>query len=165
VSGHLIDTPAPQIEHPADPIEEAGEPHAPAGFGAILPHWSPRREYAGTFDAAWQDTRMPLMPLDFDLRHNSVAHPTLLFDMPLAPDDPIALLGMSERGVESFCVPDLRLVLRARYDTGEALSVRPPIDTLLVEPREGRLEITLRKAFPIGRGKRVLREIRVDIDG
>src|SRR5690606_6620298 len=36
---------APQIEHPARPHTTASDRHPPVGFGAIMTHWSPRREY------------------------------------------------------------------------------------------------------------------------
>jgi hypothetical protein len=36
---------------------------------------------------------------------------------------------------------------------------------VLVEPLEDAIQLTLRHAFPMGRGSTVLREIRVDTDG
>ena len=159
----LIGTPAPQIEHPARPHTTASDHHPPVGFGAIRSHWSPRLEYAGTFDEAWQTTRMPAMPPDFDLRANNQAHPSLWFEHPLAPGDEIAVVGMSTRGVLSFRVPDLRLVIKARSDQSGKVEMRPAIDTIVVEPGERRVEVVVRKAFLQGRGKDVLRGIRVDL--
>jgi hypothetical protein len=158
--GQLVGKLAPQIEHPALPHKKAKDKHPPVGLGPLLPHWSPRRERAGTFDDKWKATRMPLMPADFDVRHNNVAHPSLVFDTPLAAGDAVSVLGMSHE-LFAFKVPKVPVVLRARYDqkTDEA---RPGIDTLLVEPGKGRFEVVMRRAFPLGRGKNALREITAD---
>jgi hypothetical protein len=159
----LIGLPAPQIEHPARPHKTASDNHPPVGFGAIWSYWTPRRELAGTMDQAWVDGRMPMMPINFDLRANNVAHPSLIFDPPLMPGDDVAVLGMSESGLLSFRVPNLRVVLRARFEQSGRVEVRPPIDTLVVLPGERRVEVVVRKAFAMGRAKDVLREIRIEL--
>jgi hypothetical protein len=159
----LVGKSAPQIEHPSRPHTGAGDHHAPIGFGAIRSHWSPRLEHAGTFDPAWQATRMPAMPLDFDIRANNLAHPALIFDVPLAAGDEISVVGMSTRGVLSFRMPELGVVIRARSDVGGKVQIVPHIDTLLIEPGAHRFEIVARAAFPQGRGRDVLREIRIDL--
>ncbi|MEP7120063.1 MAG: DUF2169 domain-containing protein [Byssovorax sp.] len=158
----LVGKPAPQIEHPARPHTSAGDHHPPVGFGAIRSHWSPRLEHAGTFDETWQETRMPAMPTDFDVRANNQAHPSLIFDEPLVAGDEIAVVGMSARGVLSFRVPDLGVIIRARSDGSGQVEVRPHIDTILIEPEERRFEVVVRAHFPQGRGAEVLREIRVE---
>jgi hypothetical protein len=159
----LVGTPAPQIEHPGIPYRTAKDRHSPVGCGALLPHWSPRRERAGTLDGAWKAIRMPLMPLDFDVRHNNVAHPALMLDPPLLAGDAISILGMTH-DVLQFVVPSLPLVIQGRYDE-RTETVHPDIDTVLIEPGQGRFELTARHAFSIGRGRDVLRELRVDVDG
>ena len=161
----LIDTPAPQVEDPACPITSVIDHPEPAGFGAIGAHWSPRAELAGTFDETWRKTRMPRMPADFDVRHNNVAPGALQFDPPLAAGDPIAVVGMTLEGLWKIELPPLPLSLHVRYADGRLVTVRPTIDTVLVEPLDDRTELTLRHAFPMGRGKTALREIRVDSDG
>ncbi|WP_437312616.1 DUF2169 family type VI secretion system accessory protein [Sorangium sp. So ce385] len=155
--------PAPQIEHPAHPHTGAGDDHPPVGYGSILPFWSPRRELAGTFDAGWQSARMPLFPKDFDLRFNNVAHPSLIFERGLAPGEPVAVLGMSPAPFHVE-LPHLAVVVRARFDASGKKVVRPPIDTVLIEPARRRVEIVARATFPVGRGYDVLRELRVDLD-
>jgi hypothetical protein len=159
----LIGKPAPQIEYSGIPYRTAKDQHAPVGCGALLPHWSPRRERAGTFDDLWKLNRMPLMPLDFDIRHNSVASPALLFDPPLVPGDSIAILGMTHDFFQ-FEVPALELVIHGRYDE-RTDTVHPAVDTVLIEPGLRQFELTARHAFPIGRGRSVLRELRVDVHG
>lgn len=159
----LVDRPAPQIEHPLRPHLSASDQHAPAGYGAILPHWSPRKEHAGTFDKAWKETRMPMMPLDFDVRYHNFAHPSLQIPEHLVAGDKVAILGMRLEGLFQFDLPRLGVVVHGLFDEGK-VTVRPPVDTLLIEPSRSRFEIVVRAAFPMGRGKNVLREIRVDTD-
>lgn len=162
--GDLEGTPAPQIEHPDRPHGGSGDKHPPMGYGAIPAHWSPRREHAGTFDEIWQKTRMPLLPLDFSPRANNASHPSLFFEEPLLPGTPIAVLGMAEGGVLSFSLPDPKILIRARFSESGKTTVKARIDTLLVEPSKRTFEIVVRKAFPMGRGRDVLRELSADID-
>ena len=49
----------PSIEDPAHAVLSA-DVGTPAGFGPLGPHWAPRRQHAGTFDAAWQRDQCPL---------------------------------------------------------------------------------------------------------
>jgi hypothetical protein len=161
----LVDHPAPTIEHPACPITAAGEEPEPVGFGAIASHWLPRSRYAGTFDEVWHATRMPLLPRDFDARYWNVAHPSLQFDEHLRPTDAIAILGMTPSGPFACELPPLPVLVHGKISDGRTITQRPPIDTVLVETNAGRVEITVRAVLPKGRGRTLLREIRVDVDG
>lgn len=156
--------PAPQIEHPLRPHSGSGDKHPPMGYGAIPAHWSPRREHAGTFDETWQKTRMPLLPLDWSPRANNASHPSLFFDKPLLPGTAIGVLGMTEGGVLSFALPDPKIMIRARFDLSGKTAVRAQIDTLLIEPGKRTFELVVRRAFPMGRGRDVLRELVADVD-
>lgn len=160
----LVDRPAPTIEHPAHPITNASDAPEPVGFGAIASHWLPRSRYAGTFDEAWRATRMPLMPHDFDARYWNVAHPALQVEEHLRTGDLVAILGMTSTGTFTFELPALPVVLRGKTSDGRAITARPPIDTLFVDANAERVELTVRHVFPKGRGKTLLREIRVDAD-
>jgi hypothetical protein len=160
----LVDKRAPQIEHPDRPHKSRSDAHAPMGFGAIMSHWSPRREYAGTFDETWQKTRMPLPPKDYDRRFGNVAHPSLQFAEHLRAGDAVGVVGMSPAPL-SLALPPLPVVLRARFDESGRVEVRPPIDTVVIFPEKRRLELIARGAFPMGRNKDILREVVVDADG
>ena len=105
---------------------------------------------------------MPLLPLDFDARFWNVAHPTLLFAEPLVAGDVIAIMGMTLDPPLRFELADLKVAIRARSDESRAQTVRPVIDTVIVEPTTRRVELTMRHAFRVGRGRDVLRELVVD---
>lgn len=164
----LVDTKAPSIEHPAEPITSAADAPAPVGYGAISTHWGPRCDYAGTFDDVWRTTRLPLLPLDFDPRFWNVAHPSLQLPA-LPPRTPIAVIGMREEGVLQLELPELQVIAHGRTDDGRSIEARPSVDTVLIVPNEGpfgppRVELSLRVVFPRGRGRTSLREIRVSAD-
>jgi hypothetical protein len=159
----LVDQPAPQIEHPARPHTSSSDRHPPMGYGAIMTHWSPRREYVGTVDERWRATRMPLLPQDYDERFGNVAHPSLQFEEHLVPGDVVGVHGMSLDALV-FALPALPVVAVARYDTGERVANRPSIDTLLIQPEARRIEIVARAVFPLGRGRRTLRDVVVRRD-
>lgn len=159
----LVGKRAPQIEHPDRPHGSAADRHPPQGYGAIPPHWSPRRELFGTCDERWQASRMPLWPKDIDARFFNVAHPSLRFDEPLVPGDPVRVIGMSLEPLV-FALPALSTRVRARFDGPEREERLVSIDTVVVSPAERRVEVAGRVIVPIGRGKRVLRAIEVRAD-
>jgi len=160
--GDLVGQPAPRIEHPLTPHTGAGDKHPPMGFGAIATHWLPRRGYAGTFDQSWEENRMPLMPDDFDLRFNNVAHPSLQRDKAVTAGETVAVSGMSLDGPLSFQIPSFPVEIRADIEQLGIQSLRPAIDTLIIEPEARRFELVARATFPTGRGKHVLRQLVVD---
>jgi hypothetical protein len=61
-SSHREGQALPNFEYPKGSLEKSG----PAGFGAIDSFWSPRRELSGTYDKAWEQSRRPLLPEDWD---------------------------------------------------------------------------------------------------
>lgn len=158
----LVDTRAPQIEHPARPHLSADDAHPPVGFGALMTSWSPRRERAGTFDATWKSTRMPLMPADYDVGFNNVAHPSLVFEDGIAPGVELAVLGMTTSGLLRFVAPKLPFTFRARFDASGRVERAPAADLLLIEPELGRVEVVARTSFLAGRGRDRLREITIE---
>lgn len=162
-SADLIDKIAPQIEHPDRPHQTADDHHPPVGYGAIRSHWSPRRERFGTFDETWEKTRMPIMPKDFDMRAHNCAHPDLHFEDHLRPGDVVGVSGMSEDGSLAFALPNVvPRFISISDETGRREQEALP-DTIIVQPAERRFEVTWRAAVPQGRGKDVLRELRVEL--
>jgi hypothetical protein len=97
----LIDRPAPRIEYADRPLGDADP--IPAGFGPIARHWLARRRYAGTYDAAWLEDRMPLLPADFDERFFLAAPEDQQFAQ-LPPQARIRVAGMGQ-GVLDFRLP------------------------------------------------------------
>lgn len=162
-AAELDGAPAPSVEDPANPIEGAGK-SVPVGLGAIATWWLPRRDRQGTMDAAWQAERMPLPPLDFDRRFYQVAPPALQMDRALQEGDLIATHGLSADGLFDVTVPALALVAHVRRSSAAPAALPMVLDTALLEPDEGRVELTFRRVIPLGRGATLLREVRLDVD-
>lgn len=161
-AAELVGRPAPQIELPGEPITTADFRGAPAGLGAIPMNWQPRVGYFGTIDEEWRRERAPLMPRDFDPRFYNTAHPMLQLPEPLRPGDPVRIEGMRAEGAIAFAVPPLRVRMTGRYDDGHEEVRESAIDTLVVLTKELEFELVCRGTFLIGRGRRVLRAIKVE---
>ncbi len=158
----LVDTRAPQLEHPSRPHKTARDRHPPIGVNAVMTHWLPRRAFAGTYNAEWKEGRMPLLPEDFDARHNSVAHPSLWSARGLVPGETIAVQGMTLDGALTFELPRLPVRIVGVFHDGTREVYDARVDTIVIEPELRRVELVGRRAFRLGRGKRVLAEVRVD---
>lgn len=133
----------PNVEHHALPMTSWDSRCEPTGFGPIAPHWMPRRQYAGTYDDAWQRERAPFLPADFDARFLHVAPPQLVAATPLSGGEPVAMHGMHPSGSITFALPhpplELVMVLNG------AGHPRPlQLDTVCFEPDAGRFTMLWR---------------------
>lgn len=148
----LVGQPAPQIEY-AD-----GPPDAPAGFGALHRHWMPRASFAGTYDERWQETKMPLLPDDFDPRFDvSVPHDQWS-PAPLRGDEPIEVLGATPEGAWRFTLPRMSPGF-ASFVNDRRADHPTHLDTILVDADLGRVELTFRAAVPLPRKYEMLEAV------
>ncbi|HHH26860.1 MAG TPA: DUF2169 domain-containing protein, partial [Polyangiaceae bacterium] len=131
-------------------------------LGAIPANWMPRAALAGTFDERWEAERMPLMPEDFDLRFYQSAHPRLQLDTRITPGMALGIDGMTLEGPLAITVAPLHVAVVAMFDDDTRDVVQPEVDTLVVDTEGRRVMLTARAAFPLGRGKRRLRALRVE---
>jgi hypothetical protein len=130
----LTHTPAPSIEDPAEPITSWRTRPAPAGVGAIARHWEPRRRYLGTYDAAWLESRAPLLPADADDRGNLCATPDLVAATPLLGAEEVVLSNLVPGGgATRFALPGVGVEIDVRVKGREPEVVRPYLDTVLVD--------------------------------
>ncbi len=102
-----VDQPLPCIEDPRDPLQKPGQKVRPVGFGPIGRHWEPRVQYAGTYDDAWTEERMPLLPLDFDDRFHNAAPPGLVADGFLHGGEAVEVVGCTHDHVLNLMLPRL----------------------------------------------------------
>lgn len=157
----LVGHPAPQIEEPAHPIHPT-DAVEPVCFAPIPSHWMPRAGWFGTCDEAWRQGRMPLPPHDYDVRAENAAHPKLQLAEPLRGGEIVGVRGMNEASENwTVTVPEISVLVAARYADGRRSEVRPVVDTLLLEPNDDVVELTMRAALPLRRGAMILREVAV----
>ncbi len=159
ISGRrLEDVVLPNLEDPARLISSPGDRPAPAGFGAVAPHWKPRPEYAGTYDEAWQRSRAPYLPKDFDPRFLQVAPEDQQLPGYLRGGEPVEIAGATPSGVLRFTLPARRVDVLFRLDSGEER--RPAnLDTVILRPDESRLVLVWRAALPCDKRLLKVREV------
>lgn len=142
--------PAPQIEKESQPIRDARERPAPAGFGPMSPFWEDRVSRAGTYDDLWLKERHPLLPTDFDFSFWQAAPPELVSETYLDGNEEFELDRLLP-GREKLRgrLPGLRLKMEIDQGTGP---VRHPmvLDGVHFDmrPGVGRVFLTWRIAFP-----------------
>jgi hypothetical protein len=143
-------TALPNIENPRQRIVSPSDCPRPAGLGGIEKSWSPRIEYAGTYDSTWEHERMPLQPLDFDSRFYNAAHPELCIQKPLANGAFIIGKNLSEEGLFEFQLPHYEFEISARIK-GRDNKFATQLDTVLIEPDDHSVTLIWKASIRCGR--------------
>jgi len=143
----------PNIEDPAQLIDEYGALVTPCGFGFTSPDWQPRAALAGTYDESWDKTRKPFLPVDFDRRFFNAAAPGLVAPGYLRGDEEVVLLNATSVPRLAFRLPAIppprcRVVLRGKSD----MPLQPNLDTVIVNTDEERLILLWRAFAPVAGG-------------
>lgn len=126
-------------------------------FGPIARDASPRKTYAGTYDAAWAAQRMPLLPTDFDARFNQAAPPRQIVSPYLRGDEIMRLSGfVAGRDELAMRLPG-RLVLIAANASNRYFTQPAVLDTLVMHLDPPMLEAVWRLSLPT---RRSIDEIR-----
>jgi hypothetical protein len=99
------------IEYPNASPEKAG----PAGFGPIASFWSPRLERSGTYDAAWEKGKKPLLPDDYDDRYAQSSPDDQRPPQPLRGGEPVMLANLTPQGSLRFDLPRIVPTFRTRF--------------------------------------------------
>lgn len=131
---HLIGTPVPNIEHPAEPLTDWAQGPPIAGLGPIAGHWKPRTNYIGTYDEAWQKKRLPLLPTDFDERFYQCAPEDQQIPGFLRGGEQVALTNLTPGGHLGFKLPRLSLAFTTYFDDGTSVDHRSAIHTVHIKP-------------------------------
>ena len=160
---HTDEVLLPNIEHPSERLRAPGDSPTPVGFSPLAPSWSPRLEYAGTYDEAWINERAPLLPDDFDDQFFQAAPPSLVAPEYLKGNELCALLGLTQEGKISFPLQTMRPFLRARFAASGVRST-PNLETVHIDA-DARTVSLLWKSFINVHGRvEELREIEVRLD-
>jgi hypothetical protein len=142
--------PVPNLEDPAAPLQQVGQTPAPACLAPVAASWLPRRAFAGTYDEAWQRSRAPYLPDDFDPRFLQCAAPEFAFDRFLQPGDPVRVSGVAPDGPIEFAVPDSKLAVSVTV-AGATEEPDANLETLTIEPDANRASFSWRAAVPCDR--------------
>jgi hypothetical protein len=149
-----IATEYPNLEPIREPLEGA-----PAGFGIVSRSWSPRIEYAGTYDDNWLNNQWPLLPSDFDTRYYQTAPVDQQIDS-LATGDPVRLVNFTVDGLWEFAMPSTTLETWLISDRGSR-RVAPRMDTVMIEPDDRRITLVFRLNLARENQQDRIREIHI----
>lgn len=138
-------------EKPAHCIEIPGRDPAtsgPAGFGPIDRGWLPRRKLAGTYDAKWVESKMPLLPDDYDPRFGMSAPLDQQSPTPFAGGERIGITNMTPEGALLFDLPKLQLQLATEV-RGRKREHGAHITSVIVEPDLRRVSVTWQSSLRV----------------
>ena len=150
----------PNLEHPKHPVKRLGQKPPPVGFGYVGRGWLPRRNLLGTYDDAWQQNRMPLLPEDFDERAFCGAPAALQAEPFLTGGEAVQIRGASPGGTLRFELPDIHPTFEAYFEGGWK-PLEPALDTVVIEPDDARVCLTWRARLDIHHRVRALRAVRL----
>jgi len=138
---HLTDVPLPNLEDPQQLIQRVEDRPTPAGFGFISPDWEPRRANAGTCDNAWQTTRMPLLPTDFDRRYLNAAHPDLQVKGYLRGDESVDIANASPQGRLAFSLPGCKPYITVAMANESPTVLESQLDSLIINTDDNTVQL------------------------
>ena len=134
--------PLPNIELPQQLIQQWKDKPSPAALGFLATDWSQRKVFQGTYDAAWQRDRAPLLPEDFNERFFNAAPNDLQIPY-LRGGEFIALTHLTPNGSLSFQIPTWKITCCV-VAKGRALDLSPVLDTIVIEPDKMQAHLTWR---------------------
>ncbi|MEK6750497.1 MAG: DUF2169 domain-containing protein [Pseudomonadota bacterium] len=151
VAAHSAKTtePAPNIEDPNHLIQKITDRPAPAGFGFVAPHWQPRLAYVGTYDEAWQMSRMPLLPKDFNRKYFNAASAGLLASEFLTGTEPVMIVGATPEGRTQFNLPGGKPEMQVSMAGETTVALEVCLDSVVINTDERRVQMLWRAAVPV----------------
>jgi hypothetical protein len=136
--------PLPNFEYPSGNLDQTG----PAGFGALASYWSPRQELAGTYDDAWQKSRCPLLPADWDPRSLLCSPADQRPESHLRGGEVVELENLTQDGKLCFVLPKVHLRFRTRIDK-RSEEHQSRLATVIIEPDHPRVIIVWQTSLSV----------------
>jgi len=145
----LVDgTPMPNTEAIQEPIRKPDGSYRPLAFGPVGRGWTPRIQFAGTYDQDWLDNVFPFLPADFrdDYYQSAPADQQLPYP---AGGEEMFLLNLTPAGHTGFRLPRVEVPIVFFPKQGERTETKGVIDTIVLEPDQGRFTLTWRASIPL----------------
>lgn len=157
-------SPLPNIEAFGCTLDAYDGPCQTVGFGFTGHHWQPRRQLGGTYDAAWQRDRSPLLPRDFDRRFFNAASAGLVRRGRLRGDEPLMVRGARDAAISArlpgVAAPVCQILRRGAGMT----TLSTELDTVIVDIDAMQVLLLWRGALPAPEGMQGIRELRLRCD-
>jgi hypothetical protein len=149
VDSEVLDQkPLPNTEEAGNPIIKPISNYRPMAFGPIGRGWQPRVRFAGTYDQNWLDNIFPFLPPDFDEQYYQAAPADQQMPYPQG-GEPVVLTNLTSEGRTVFRLPRNQLLVWFFMKNGEEKEARAVIDTVVIEPDQGRLMLSWRTSLPL----------------
>lgn len=148
--GQWQDRPA-QVVYPNDKPNRKVLPSRAAGLGAIPPHWPQRSQHGGTYDQAWEQSRAPLLPTDFDPAFWQTAPEDQQLPRTALQSTELLVEGLDGAGdTRSYALPAIDLDMQTKIGTTWH---KAPHDAqaLHLDLVAGRATVTYAARWPIAR--------------
>jgi hypothetical protein len=138
----------PNTECIGEPVTAPNGHYTPVALGALGRGWPQRSCHAGTYDQAWLDNECPFLPHDFDDRYFQAAPDEQRMPIPLGPI-PVALSHLTASGDCRFVLPGIDAAVHVFPRNGRAERHVARLDTIVLEPDNGRCTLTWRYTRPL----------------
>lgn len=155
----------PNLEDPQRLWKGLGDRPAPTGFGFIAPNWHPRASFAGTYDKKWEETRKPLLPVDFDRRFFNAASAGMIAPGFLRGNEPVTIVNTSPAGRISFSLPGIvspTCTVEIRGRKKEILQTQ--LDTVIINTDENIVFLLWRSHMIVRNGPHDISSILIDTE-
>lgn len=125
--------------------------YRPMAFGPVGRGWDPRHRFAGTYDEEWQQKHFPFLPPDFDEQYFQAAPLDQQVPLEHFRHGPVEVLlaNLTPEGLTRFTIPHLMAPVHVFTRDGEREDHTATLDTVVIEPDEGRFSLTWRMTRPL----------------
>jgi hypothetical protein len=152
----LVGRPLPTTSTIGDPVNSTSGDHLPMSFGAIGRHFESRVPLAGTYDQKWLDNVYPFLPSDFNPLYYQSASRDQQIDYP-AGGERVELFNLTPQGYTRFQLPRVEMPVEFTDVKGARTDTPAILDTILIEPDQGRFMLVWRTSLPLRRNLLELR--------
>ncbi len=138
----------PNVEYPGQKTKK-GRPYKNrvAGFGPICGHWSPRIQFAGTYDEEWKQNTFPLYPADFNPLFYQCA-PQDQQVSGLIGGETVQLINLTPgSGLLEFKLPRIDLMFSTLLGK-EMIQHSSNLHSIIIEPEYPRVQMVWHTSIP-----------------
>jgi hypothetical protein len=137
----------PNVEDPENLIRFPEDRPSPVGFTFVPREWTPRTDFAGSYDAVWETNRMPLLPEDFDPRFYTAASKGLAVPF-LGGGEVVVLRNLTLPRRDQFIIPIVDLQASFHVDAAPT-SIGTRLDCVLIDTVNMKLVLVWHGCHPI----------------
>jgi hypothetical protein len=143
--------PLPATEEIDHAVRAPDGNYRPMALGPVGRGWDPRYRFAGTYDDVWREKHFPFLPPDFDEQYFQAAPLDQQVPLDHFRNGPVEVLlaNLTPDGLTRFTIPHLVAPVHVFTRDGEREDHTATLDTVVIEPDEGRFSLTWRMTRPL----------------